>query len=119
MELYVVSIFKVNKNIPCVETGLELKLSSLLSYVLKKKKSVHVRSYFADSWAWKVQDTNPLKKKKSVNGEKLYFMKVILLYLVLEKLVFGAFQNVGSTTVFFLVYTAFSKKFLWLLRDGI
>lgn len=46
-------------------------------------------------------------------------MKVILLYLVLEKLVFGAFQNVGSTTVFFLVYTAFSKKFLWLLRDGI
>lgn len=38
-------------------------------------------------------------------------MKVILLYLVLEKLVFGAFQNVGSTTVFFLVYTAFSKSF--------
>lgn len=38
MELYVVSIFKVSKNIPCLETGLELKLSSLLSYVLKKKK---------------------------------------------------------------------------------
>ena len=37
MELYVVSIFKVNKNIPCLETGLELKLSRLLSYVLKKK----------------------------------------------------------------------------------
>lgn len=37
MELYVVSIFKVNKNIPCLGTGLELKLSSLLSYVLKKK----------------------------------------------------------------------------------
>lgn len=40
MELYVVSIFKVNKNIPCLETGLELKLSSLLSYVLKKKKNL-------------------------------------------------------------------------------
>lgn len=39
-------------------------------------------------------------------------MKVILLYLVLEKLVFRAFQNVGSTTVFLLVYPAFSKKFL-------
>lgn len=39
-------------------------------------------------------------------------MKVILLYLVLEKLVFRAFQNVGSTTVFFLlVYMAFSKSF--------
>lgn len=39
-------------------------------------------------------------------------MKVILLYLVLEKLGFGAFQNVGSTTVFFLlVYMAFSKSF--------
>lgn len=25
------------------------------------------------------------KKKKNVNGEKLYFMKVILLYLVFEK----------------------------------
>lgn len=37
MELYVVSIFKVNKNIPCLEAGLELKLSRLLSYVLKKK----------------------------------------------------------------------------------
>lgn len=50
MELYVVSIFKVSKNIPCLETGLELKLSSLLSYVLKKKKkkSVHIRSYFTD-----------------------------------------------------------------------
>lgn len=46
-------------------------------------------------------------------------MKVILLYLVLEKLVFRAFQNVGSTTVFLLVYPAFSKKFLWLFRDGI
>lgn len=52
MELYVVSIFKVNKNIPCLGTGLELKLSRLLSYVLKqKKKSVHVRSYFTDSCA--------------------------------------------------------------------
>lgn len=38
-------------------------------------------------------------------------MKVILLYLVLEKLVFRAFQNVGSTTVFLLVYMAFSKSF--------
>lgn len=38
MELYVVSIFKVNKNIPCLGTGLELKLSRLLSYVLKQKK---------------------------------------------------------------------------------
>lgn len=37
-------------------------------------------------------------------------MKVILLYLVLEKLVFRAFQNVGSTTVFLLVYKAFSKS---------
>lgn len=37
-------------------------------------------------------------------------MKVILLYLVSEKLVFRAFQNVGSTTVFFLVYKAFSKS---------
>lgn len=37
MERYVVSIFKVNKNIPCLETGLELKLSSLLSYVLKRR----------------------------------------------------------------------------------
>lgn len=81
MELCVVSIFKVNKNIPCLETGLELKLSRLLSYVLKKK-SVHVRRYFTDSCAWKAEDTNPFKK--SVNGEKLYFMKVILLYLVLE-----------------------------------
>lgn len=50
MELYVVSIFKVNKNIPCLETGLELKLSRLLSYVLKKK-SVHDRRYFTDSHA--------------------------------------------------------------------
>lgn len=49
--------------------------------------------------------------KKSVNGEKLYFMKVILLYLVLEKLVFRAFQNVGSTTVLLLVYKAFSEHF--------
>lgn len=40
MELYVVSIFKVNKNIPCLETGLELKLSRLVSYVLKKKKNL-------------------------------------------------------------------------------
>ena len=40
MELYVVSIFKVNKNIPCLETGLELKLSRLLSYVLTKKKNL-------------------------------------------------------------------------------
>lgn len=38
-------------------------------------------------------------------------MKVILLYLVLEKLVFRAFQNVGSTTVFLLVYTAFRDSF--------
>lgn len=38
-------------------------------------------------------------------------MKVILLYLVLGKLVFRAFQNVRSTTVFLLVYTAFSKSF--------
>lgn len=51
MELYVVSIFKVSKNIPCLETGLELKLSSLLSYVLKKNESVHVRSYFTDTCA--------------------------------------------------------------------
>lgn len=42
-----------------------------------------------------------LFKKKSVNGEKLYFMKVILLYLVLEKLVFRAFQNVGSTALLY------------------
>lgn len=40
MELYVVSIFKVNKNIPCLGTGLELKLSRLLSYVLKQKKNL-------------------------------------------------------------------------------
>lgn len=51
MEIYDISIFKVNKNIPCLETGLGLKLSSFLIYVLKK--SVHVRSYFADSYAWK------------------------------------------------------------------
>lgn len=38
---------------------------------------------------------------KKCKWRKLYFMKVILLYLVLEKLVFRAFQNVGSTTVFF------------------
>lgn len=50
MELCVVSIFKVSKNIPCLETGLELKLSRLLSYVLKKK-SVHVRRCFTDSCA--------------------------------------------------------------------
>lgn len=41
-------------------------------------------------------------------------MKVILLYLVLEKLVFRAFQNVGSTTVLLLVYKIFSKHFLSL-----
>lgn len=53
-------------------------------------------------------------------------MKVILLYLVLEKLVFRAFQNVGSTTVLLLVYKIFSKRFLfffffflWLFHDGI
>lgn len=40
-------------------------------------------------------------------------MKVILLYLVLEKLVFRAFQNVGSTTVLLLVYKIFSKRFLF------
>lgn len=51
MELCVVSIFKVSKNIPCLETGLELKLSRLLSYVLKKKKPVHVRRCFTDSCA--------------------------------------------------------------------
>lgn len=51
MERYVVSIFKVNKTIPCLEAGLELKLSRLLSYVLKKEKSVHVRSYFTDARA--------------------------------------------------------------------
>lgn len=39
-------------------------------------------------------------------------MKVILLYLVLEKLVFRAFQNVGSTAVLLLVYKIFSKHFL-------
>lgn len=38
-------------------------------------------------------------------------MKVILLYLVLGKLVFRAFQNVRSTAVFLLVCTAFSKSF--------
>lgn len=38
-------------------------------------------------------------------------MKVILLYLVLGKLVFRAFQNVGSTSVFLLVCKAFSKSF--------
>lgn len=53
MEIYVISIFKVNKNIPCLETGLGLKLSSFLIYVLKKIKSVHVSSYFTDSCAWK------------------------------------------------------------------
>lgn len=37
-------------------------------------------------------------------------MKVILLYLVLGKLVFRAFQNVSSTTVLLLVYTAFSSS---------
>lgn len=37
-------------------------------------------------------------------------MKVILLYLVLGKLVFRAFQNVSSTTVLLLVYTAFSRS---------
>lgn len=57
-----ISIFKVNKNIPCLETGLGLKLSSFLIYVLKKKKkSVQDRSYFADSCAWKAEVTNPLK----------------------------------------------------------
>lgn len=35
-----ISIFKVNKNIPCLETGLGLKLSSFLIYVLKKKKKI-------------------------------------------------------------------------------
>lgn len=44
----VISTFKVNKNIPCLETGLGLKLSSFLIYVLKQKKnSVHVRRHFA------------------------------------------------------------------------
>lgn len=42
-------------------------------------------------------------------------MKVILLYLVLEKLVFRAFQNVGSTTVLLLVYKAFSEHFFFSL----
>lgn len=51
-------------------------------------------------------------------------MKVILLYLVLEKLVFRAFHNVGSNTVFLLVYMAFSKWFFvivayWYLRLGL
>lgn len=52
-------------------------------------------------------------------------MKVILLYLVLEKLVFRAFQNVGSTAVLLLVYKIFRKRFLifffflWLFHDGI
>lgn len=44
-------------------------------------------------------------------------MKVILLYLVLEKLVFRAFQNVGSTAVLLLVYKALSKRFLLFLCD--
>lgn len=48
MEMCVISTFKVNKNIPCLETGLGLKLSSFLIYVLKQKKnSVHVRRHFA------------------------------------------------------------------------
>lgn len=99
MEMCVVSTFKVNKNIPCLETGLGLKLSSFLIYVLKQKqkKSVHVRRYFAMLEKHRLL----ILLKENVNGEKLYFMKVILLYLVLEKLGFGAFQNVGSTTVFF------------------
>lgn len=45
-------------------------------------------------------------------------MKVILLYLVLEKLVFRAFQNVGSTTVLLLVYKIFSKHFLSFFFNG-
>lgn len=54
MELYVVSIFKVSKNIPCLETGLELKLSSLLSYVLKKRKNLSMLGVISQiSCAWK------------------------------------------------------------------
>lgn len=96
MELCVVSIFKVSKNIPCLETGLELKLSRLLSYVLKKNLSM-----LGDVSQIPVLEKHRtlILLKKSVNGEKLYFMKVILLYLVLEKLVFRAFQNVGSTAL--------------------
>lgn len=40
MEMHVISIFKVSKNIPCLETGLGLKLSSFLIYVLKKNLSM-------------------------------------------------------------------------------
>lgn len=38
--MHVISIFKVSKNIPCLETGLGLKLSSFLIYVLKKNLSM-------------------------------------------------------------------------------
>lgn len=44
MEIYDISIFKVNKNIPCLETGLGLKLSSFLIYVLKNLSMLGVIS---------------------------------------------------------------------------
>lgn len=42
--MHVISIFKVNKNIPCLETGLGLKLSSFLIYVLKNLSMLGVIS---------------------------------------------------------------------------
>lgn len=108
MELYVVSIFKVNKNIPCLETGLELKLSSLLSYVLKKKKSVHVRSYFTDACAWKAWDTNPLKKCK---WRKVIFYEGYFVVFSIGKVGFQSISECQKHHCLFLVYTAFSKSF--------
>lgn len=63
MELYVVSIFKVNKNIPCLETGLELKLSRLLSYVLKKKKNLSMLGDISQVLVLEKHRTLILKKK--------------------------------------------------------
>lgn len=64
------------------EAGLELKLSSNLIYILKK--TVHMmRLCIPMLKKCRFLIFNPV-----LNGEKLYFMKVILLYLVLKRLFF-------------------------------
>lgn len=100
MEMDVISTSNVNKNLPCLETGLGLKLSSFLIYVLKqtKKNLSMLTRYFTMLEKHRLL----ILLKEIVNGEKLYFMKVILLYLVLESWVLEHFRMLEAPLSFFI-----------------
>lgn len=109
MELCVVSIFKVSKNIPCLETGLELKLSRLLSYVLKKKNL---------SMLGNVSQIPVLEKHRTLIllKEKCKWRKVIFYegYFVVFSIGKVGFQSISECRKHrapLLVYKAFSKLF--------